>query len=446
VEDGNEVTATTTEFVFEWITSDVTLRLQDQHGVEIAGSRFTVGGFGFWGGEVLTGDTAVLPITDESVYPTLTGHFADGHDFAVIVQVAGTSHPSNLYRVDSAKEVTADTSELAFEWIQYDCPLEVRNANGQPVPGSSVTLPPNLGPAFPVNDPSVYPTISGNLVTGYPVTMSPGNVAPASATINFTVQASGELDPASFSISGNTYSLAFSCHHPPLAVDDAATTAQNSPVVIAVLANDSDPDGDALSVLASTQGAHGAVTLNADGTITYTPAPAFHGTDQFTYTLSDGHGGTDTAMVTVTVNQRVLGARIKVRQDNQNVESQGQMHVIVFSAPGFDATRANVSSVRFAGATPIASEFHDEDHDGLLDLVLKFWRQETQLRDIYTQLLIDDANADGVLDSTRQIAEVFLTGRTIEQDLFEGSDEVNLFLSGKALRDLLTSLAQQGLI
>jgi hypothetical protein len=41
---------------------------------------------------------------------------------------------------------------------------------------------------------------------------------------------------------------------------------------------------------------------------------------------------------------------------------------------------------------------------------------------------------------------VFLTGRTIEDDLFEGSDDVNLFLAGKALRDLLDELAAEGLL
>jgi len=61
-------------------------------------------------------------------------------------------------------------------------------------------------------------------------------------------------------------------------------------------------DGDALTVAAVTQGAHGAVTLNADGTLTYTPGANFNGSDAFTYTVSDGHGGTATATVTVTVN------------------------------------------------------------------------------------------------------------------------------------------------
>jgi hypothetical protein len=90
-------------------------------------------------------------------------------------------------------------------------------------------------------------------------------------------------------------------NRPPDAVNDAATTQENTPVTINVLANDTDPDGNSLSVVSVTQGGHGAVTNNGNGTVTYNPSPAFAGTDQFTYTISDGRGGSDTANVAVTV-------------------------------------------------------------------------------------------------------------------------------------------------
>ena len=64
-----------------------------------------------------------------------------------------------------------------------------------------------------------------------------------------------------------------------------------------VLANDTDVDGGALSVTGSTNGAHGAVSCAEDGTCTYTPAADYSGADTFTYTVSDGNGGTDTGSV-----------------------------------------------------------------------------------------------------------------------------------------------------
>jgi VCBS repeat-containing protein len=87
----------------------------------------------------------------------------------------------------------------------------------------------------------------------------------------------------------------------PAAAADAVTTAEDTPATIAVLANDSDIDGDPLAVTAVTQGSNGNVVVNGNGTVTYTPAANFHGTDSFTYTVSDGNGGTATATVAVTV-------------------------------------------------------------------------------------------------------------------------------------------------
>lgn len=83
----------------------------------------------------------------------------------------------------------------------------------------------------------------------------------------------------------------------PTAGADQATTAEDTAAAILVLGNDSDPDGDPLSITAVTQGAHGSVQISG-GQVVYTPALNWHGTDSFTYTLSDGQA---TAQGTVTV-------------------------------------------------------------------------------------------------------------------------------------------------
>jgi VCBS repeat-containing protein len=95
----------------------------------------------------------------------------------------------------------------------------------------------------------------------------------------------------------------------PVAQADAFTTDEDVALAGNVLADngagaDADPDGDALTVNTTPVAgpANGTLVLAADGSFTYTPDADFHGTDSFTYEVSDGHGGSDQATVTITVD------------------------------------------------------------------------------------------------------------------------------------------------
>ena len=88
----------------------------------------------------------------------------------------------------------------------------------------------------------------------------------------------------------------------PVARDDHAVTTINQPTTIGVLANDSDVDGDPLTVTGATAD-KGTVVINPDGTITFTPVPGLLGEGRITYTISDGNGGTSTATVTITIGE-----------------------------------------------------------------------------------------------------------------------------------------------
>lgn len=89
----------------------------------------------------------------------------------------------------------------------------------------------------------------------------------------------------------------------PIAYNVSAETQANTSVNINVLASAHDLDGDALSVVIVTQGTHGGVIINGDGTVKYTPNSGFFGVDNFTYTVGDGYSNPQTRTVTVQVEE-----------------------------------------------------------------------------------------------------------------------------------------------
>ena len=149
--------------------------------------------------------------------------------------------------------------------------------------GDTLTFAVGTGPA--------HGTLSFNANGSFTYTPSAGWFG----TDTFTYTANdgnGGTDTATVTIVVNT---------PPVAGDDTVTTATNTPVNASVAGNDSDANGDPLTFAVATTPSHGSVTVNADGSYTYTPTSGYAGADSFTYTVSDGQGGTDTATVNVTV-------------------------------------------------------------------------------------------------------------------------------------------------
>ena len=89
----------------------------------------------------------------------------------------------------------------------------------------------------------------------------------------------------------------------PVAVADPAVVNEDGSVTVSVLANDSDPDGNALSASVTAGPSHGTATVNTGGTtLQYTPTPGYSGPDSFTYAACDPSGACTTAIVSVTVN------------------------------------------------------------------------------------------------------------------------------------------------
>jgi hypothetical protein len=102
-----------------------------------------------------------------------------------------------------------------------------------------------------------------------------------------------------------TVNIAISHPQPPVANGDGYTVDEDSLLEISiaagVLANDTDAENDPLSAALVSGPANGTVTLNSDGSFTYTPSGNFNGTDAFTYVASDSTATSNVAIVTISV-------------------------------------------------------------------------------------------------------------------------------------------------
>ncbi len=117
--------------------------------------------------------------------------------------------------------------------------------------------------------------------------------------------AAGALTSTNYKLQASFLGAIDLSNTPPIATDDSYSITVDTTLDIGapgVLENDNDPDGDPLTAVKDSDPSNGTVTLSQDGSFTYIPDTGFTGDDSFNYTASDGNGGTDTALVTITVN------------------------------------------------------------------------------------------------------------------------------------------------
>jgi DNA/RNA endonuclease G (NUC1) len=133
-------------------------------------------------------------------------------------------------------------------------------------------------------------------IVGNKVVYTPAADLNGSDSFNYTVSdGQGGTATANVTVTINPV------NDPPIANADSAITDEDTAVEINVRLNDTDVDGDGLSITNTTNGANGTVAV-VNGSAVYTPAENYHGSDNFTYTVSDGHGGSAQGAVSVTIN------------------------------------------------------------------------------------------------------------------------------------------------
>lgn len=247
-------------------------------------------------GDPLTVTAADAPNGTVTINPDGTVTYVPGPDFNGTDTITYTISDGQGGFSTSTVEVTVN----AVNDAPVATPIAPQNDNDADVISVSVA--------------SNFTDVDGDALTFTAIGLPPGLSIDAAGNITGTIDPdASQGGPGSDGIysvtvtaddgNGGTVSQTFvwEVNNPaPVATDDVATTDEDVPVIIPVLANDNDPDGDALSVTSATA-SNGVVTINPDGTITYTPNANFNGTDIITYTISDGNGGTSTASVEVTV-------------------------------------------------------------------------------------------------------------------------------------------------
>ena len=116
-----------------------------------------------------------------------------------------------------------------------------------------------------------------------------------------------------------------------------------------------------------------------------------------------------------------------------NVNAKGVIPIALFTTDDFDVSWVDVSSVEFAGASPDHFAFEDLDDDGDLDLIMHFRIEDTNLRDVYTNLINEDMSG-----SYRLTVDMALTGQASKDGDeffdFSGEDTLELFATGKKLK------------
>ncbi len=164
--------------------------------------------------------------------------------------------------------------------------------------------------------------INDGEVDGDPLTLfsvqaaNHGSVVMVGSDVVFTPTA-GYTGAASFDYtvsdghgSTSTTTVDVNVNGAPVAVADAVTGTANTPLTIAsttLLSNDTDPNGDPLTISSVLDATHGTVAL-VDGSVVFTPTKDYVGEASFSYTISDGHGGSASASVSLTIAADLLKA------------------------------------------------------------------------------------------------------------------------------------------
>ncbi|PHS01326.1 MAG: hypothetical protein COA80_02365, partial [Leeuwenhoekiella sp.] len=221
----------------------------------------------------------------------------------VVIQVLPVGGPEN------AAPVANDDTAITEAGIPVDGNVL---SNDFDPDGDTITVTGNTQPT----NGSVVVNPDGS----FTYTPEPGFVGEDSFT--YTVCDSG--NPALCSEGKVTIEVVADTANIVVANDDAYFGFIGDEITGNVTDNDSDPEGDSFTVTGNTAPAHGTVEIGTDGSFTYTPEMGYSGADQFTYTITDAQGATDTATVYISIDPSENGGNDILAINDINDTFEGQ--------------------------------------------------------------------------------------------------------------------------
>jgi large repetitive protein len=233
---------------------------------------------------------------DETQMVVITYKITDdqgGSDTATVTLSVTGTNDGPVANIDTAS--TSEDAGITIDVLANDTDLD-----SDTLSVVSATLPDGVDGTLTINEDGTISFVPGDAFDGLAVDETQMVVITYKITDD---QGGSDTATVTLSVTGT--------NDGPVANIDTASTSEDAGITIDVLANDTDLDSDTLSVVSATlpDGVDGTLTINEDGTITFVPGESFHFLNAgetrdvgITYSISDEHGGTDTATAFVTVS------------------------------------------------------------------------------------------------------------------------------------------------
>jgi len=404
---------------------------------------------------------------DEAVTFTVTGSDAEDAEDALSVNLATEpAHGLVLPSGERAPSEMSYTPDAGFSGVDVFA-VTVTDSSGLTSPPATVVVvvaepvvvpvdtaaPDAIGPSFLIvsEDQSTDFALTGSDDVDAETELSITVIVPPSlGTLNMDTGAAPLLltytpspgvhgvDTMAFQVSdsaGNTSPpelvavVIESVNDAPTATHDDGTTDSVTPITVDVVANDSDPDGEALVIVAVTQPSQGIVTFDGvGGTVTFTPEHPSSGDFAFEYTIRDAAGETSTATVTVTVNEAAAVAVTSFQAvppyplvgETVTLSWSSTNATVCTLSPGLDTGGATDGSVEWTASVPMTFVIscdgpagpataeamvspwpYDADGDGLHDMLETLTGTDPLRADTDGDLIpdgVEDSNANGQVD------------------------------------------------